>query len=151
MQRENLNMATYNLRQQQQDALRNSQSIRDMQHKQTQEGELLKMVPEWSDPEVKKTETLMLIDHLKSNGFTDERINTLTEAMDVKYLLENARRAKALSDVKQNIEAPKALKPQVVKEKQTVKRAALNQVIKKATNSTDRRDKIDGVVALLSQ
>ena len=151
MTRDNLNMQTYNLRQQQQDALKNQQSIRDMQHKQKQEEILVKIVPEWVDGEVRKAETLMLIDHLKDNGFSDERINTLTEAMDIKYLLENARRAQAIKGVKAKVDAPKPLKPQAVKAKSTVERAALNQLFKKATDSRDSRDKIDGIVALLSQ
>jgi len=151
MQRENLNMATYNLRQQQQDALRNSQSIRDMQHKQRQTEELVKLIPGWADPEVRAGEEAMLIDHLKHNGFTDERIATLTEAVDVKYLLDNARRAKSLSEVKAKSDEPKPLKPQAVKSKTTAERAAYNKLIKQATNSKDPRDKIDGIVALMNQ
>jgi hypothetical protein len=149
--RNNLQTAQYNQRDALQSSIRQEQVIKQNQRLQAQTDKMLTMIPEWSDPDTRNRETQDLISYGMEHGFSQQEMTTIDNPHTVKYLRSQMLKDKKLADVKANVDAPKALKPQAVKPKNTAERAAYNKLIKKATDSKDSRDKVDGIVALMSQ
>ena len=149
--RNNLQTAQYNSREALQSSIRQEQVIKQNQRLQAQTDKMLEMIPEWSNPEVRNTQTQDLIKYGMEHGFSQQEMTTIDNPHTVKYLREQMLKDQKLAAVVPNSDVPKPLKPQAVKNKTTAERAAYNKLIKKATDSNDRRDKLDGIVALMNQ
>jgi len=149
--RDNLQTVQYNQRESLQNAIRDAEQIRRIQHKEQQTEAMMQLIPEWSDPVVMGEEQKALIDYAVSEGFPLERVMAIDDPITIQHLNNSARQARKMADIKETTKAPKPLKPQAVKTKTTADRAAFNKLIKEATDSKDPRHKTDAVVALMSQ
>jgi hypothetical protein len=149
--RNNLQTAQYNQRDALQSSIRQEQVIKQNQRLQAQTDKMLTMIPEWSDPDTRNRETQDLISYGMEHGFSQQEMTTIDNPHTVKYLRSQMLKDKKLADVKANVDAPKPLKPQAVKASNTAERAAHNKLIKKATDSTRPEEKLDGIIALMSQ
>ena len=148
-QRDNLQQNILNQRESVQQSLKDEQMVQQNRTLEKQTASMLKLIPEWSDSDVRAKESRALIDYGVSKGFSEQQMTTIADPMAVKYMRDQMIRDTSLAAIKPNDDMPTPLRPQVVKQKATAERVAYNKLIKGATNSNDPRDKIDGIVALL--
>jgi len=148
-QRDNLQQNILNQRESVQQSLKDEQMVQQNRTLEKQTASMLKLIPEWSDSDVRAKESRALIDYGISKGFSEQQMTTIADPMAVKYMRDQMIRDTSLAAIKPNDDMPTPLRPQVVKQKATAERVAYNKLIKGATNSNDPRDKIDGIVALL--
>ena len=150
-QRDNLQQQILNQRESVQQSLRDEQMVQQQRTVAKQTEQMLNLIPEWTDNEVRQKESMSLIEYGVSKGFSQQQMTTITDPNVVKYMRDQMLRDNQLASVKAIDDIPPALRPQTVKQKPTADRAAHNKLIKKATNSRDQRVKADAIVALLSQ
>jgi predicted nucleic acid-binding Zn-ribbon protein len=150
-QRDNLQQQILNQRESVQQSLRDEQMIQQNRTLAKQTEQMLNLIPEWNDQEVRKSESQALIDYGVSKGFSQQQMTTIADPNVVKYMRDQMVMDQRLANVKPNDDMPTPLRPQVVKPKATADRAAHNKLIKKAKESRDPRVKNDAIVALLSQ
>jgi hypothetical protein len=150
-QRDNLQQQILNQRESVQQSLRDEQVLQQSRTVAEQTKNMLNLIPEWNDVDVRNKESQSLIDYGVSKGFSQQQMTTITDPNVVKYMRDQMVRDNQLANVKPRDDMPTPLRPQVVKQKATAERAAHNKLIKKATDSHDPRMKADAIVALLSQ
>lgn len=119
-------------------------AFRRQQQMQQQAQMLPELIPEWKDPTIAQRETGEIADFLRSNGFTQEEINSVNDARLVKVLRMAAKgtqmtEAKKTVVKKKTAKAPRVQKPGTTPKK-NVKASAAKQSMSTARRSQRPQD-----------
>lgn len=88
-------------------------------HQAAETVKMLKVVPEWSDPQQAADDQRMINKHAAGYGFSAAEIGLISDHRMLKYLRDNARRELRLANVELTTPAPKAMTPTPAKGKRS--------------------------------
>lgn len=93
------------------DEFREQTRERMQAHLGAETAKLMRIVPEWGDPQAAADDHRLIAKHAANYGFSADEIAMISDHRMVKYLLDNARKEQRLGEVVAKQADPKAQKP----------------------------------------